>query len=127
MKRHRACPRVVRLSRLALALLVGISTGCSLSSKSASAPPPVPLSSPQHSVSLSWNASTSLNVVAYNIYRATVSGGSYGLQNSMNASTTYTDKTVQSGQTYYYVVTAVDSAGAESGYSNQVQAIIPTP
>jgi fibronectin type 3 domain-containing protein len=34
---------------------------------------------------------------------------------------------VQSGQTYYYVVTAVDTSGAESVYSNQVQAIVPSP
>lgn len=106
-------------------LIMGISTSCSLSSKSARSP--VPPSSVQHSVSLSWNASTSSNVVGYNIYRGTVSGANYGLQNSMIASTSYMDSTVQSGQTYYYVVTAVDSTGKESPYSNQVQAVIPTP
>ena len=61
----------------------------------------------QHNVSLSWNASTSSNVVGYNIYRGTVQGGNYGLQNSMIASTSYTDTMVQNGQTYYYAVTAV--------------------
>jgi len=45
----------------------------------------------------------------------------------MDASTTYSDASVQAGQTYYYVVTAVDGTGAESPYSNQVQAVIPTP
>ena len=39
----------------------------------------------------------------------------------------YDDSTVQSGQAYYYVTTAVDSAGVESGYSSQVQAVIPFP
>ena len=34
---------------------------------------------------------------------------------------------VQSGQTYYYVVTAVDSSNVESTYSNQASATIPTP
>jgi fibronectin type 3 domain-containing protein len=43
----------------------------------------------------------------------------------MNATTSYTDSAVQNGQTYYYVVTAVDSAGVESAYSNQTQASIP--
>jgi len=39
----------------------------------------------------------------------------------------YSDSTVQSGQTYYYATTAVDSSGAESGYSNKVQVSVPTP
>jgi len=39
----------------------------------------------------------------------------------------YSDNTVQSGQTYYYATTTVDSSGVESGYSNRVQATIPFP
>jgi fibronectin type 3 domain-containing protein len=39
--------------------------------------------------------------------------------------TAYTDTTVQAGQTYYYVTTAVDSSGNESTYSNEVQAVVP--
>lgn len=79
---------------------------------------------PTHSVSLNWNASTTSNVVGYNVYRGTTSG-SYSLLNSMNSSTSYTDTAVQNGQTYYYVVTAVDSVGAESSYSNPSPAVIP--
>ena len=45
----------------------------------------------------------------------------------MNADTTFTDTTVQSGQTYFYVTTAVDGTGKESTFSNQTQAAIPTP
>lgn len=79
----------------------------------------------QHSVSLSWNPSTS-SVVGYNIYRGGTSGGPYSqLNSSLNATANYTDSSVQSGKTYYYVTTAVDGSGAESGYSNQAQAIIP--
>ena len=82
---------------------------------------------PQHTVSLSWAASTS-TVVGYNVYRGTQSGGPYAVLNSAaDASTTYTDSTVQAGQTYYYVVTAVDSSGNESVNSNQAQAVVPTP
>ena len=80
----------------------------------------------QHSVALSWNASTSSNVVGYNIYRGSISGGPYSKMNSaVIPSTNDTDTTVLSGQTYYYVVTAVDSAANESSYSNEVQAVIP--
>ena len=81
----------------------------------------------QHSVDLSWGASSSSNVQGYNVYRAGVSGGPYAAVVSANAGTTFVDGSVQSGQTYFYVVTAVDSSGTESAYSNQVQAVIPSP
>lgn len=78
-----------------------------------------------HTVALSWNPSTS-QVVGYNVYRGGVSGGPYSKINpSVDGNTTYTDSAVQSGQTYYYVTTAVDSVGVESSYSNQAQAVIP--
>ncbi len=83
--------------------------------------------SPSHSVDLSWSPSTSA-VVGYNIYRSSTSGGSYAKINSaLNATTSYTDNTVQAGLTYYYVTTAVDGAGIESAYSNQAQAVVPNP
>jgi hypothetical protein len=81
-----------------------------------------------HSSTLNWVASTSSNVTGYNIYRGTASGGPYTRVNStLVAAVTYTDGTVQAGQTYFYVVTAVDSNSNESAYSNQAQATIPTP
>lgn len=83
---------------------------------------------PQHSVALLWNPSTSSNVVGYNIYRGTASGGPYTqIDSGLDTSTSDTDSTVQGGQTYYYVVTAVNSTGAESGYSSQTTAVIPYP
>jgi hypothetical protein len=79
----------------------------------------------QHSVALTWNASTS-TVSGYNVYRGTVSGGPYTKINpSLVAVLNYTDSTVQSGTTYFYVTTAVDSSGNESAYSNEVSATIP--
>jgi fibronectin type 3 domain-containing protein len=80
----------------------------------------------QHSVALTWNPSTSTNVVGYNVYRGTTSGGPYAKLNSApDTGTSDTDTTVQSGQTYYYVVSAIDSNANESLFSNQVQAVIP--
>ena len=80
-----------------------------------------------HSVTLSWDASTSSTVVGYNVYRSTVSGGPYTLLTSSPiAATTYTDMTVQAGVTYYYVVTAVDASGNESAYSNEASVTVPT-
>ena len=74
---------------------------------------------------LSWNAdSGSLN--GYNTYRSTVSGGPYTkLTSSPQAPSSYTDLAVQSGNTYYYVVTAVSTSNVESGYSNQAAATVP--
>jgi hypothetical protein len=78
-----------------------------------------------HSVALSWDPSTS-TVIGYNIYRGTQSGGPYSKLNSTVLSeTTYTDANVQSGTTYYYVSTAVNSSNVESAYSNQATAPIP--
>src|SRR5437660_897512 len=77
----------------------------------------------QHSVSLSWNASTS-QVLGYNVYRGGQSGGPYTKINSaLDAIAIYLDSSVQGGQTYYYVTTAVNGSGVESGYSNRVQAV----
>jgi hypothetical protein len=78
-----------------------------------------------HSVTLNWTASTS-TVSDYNVYRSTVSGGPYTKLNStLIAATTYLDTTVQSGQTYFYVATAVDSSGVESADSSEVSATVP--
>jgi fibronectin type 3 domain-containing protein len=79
-----------------------------------------------HTVTLSWTASTSTNVVGYYVYRGTVAGGPFTkVTSSPVPGTSYTDNAVQSGLTYFYVATAVDSGGNESGNSNQAQAVIP--
>ena len=76
-------------------------------------------------VGLAWTASTS-TVIGYNVYRGTVTGGPYTskLTSSPVASTQFTDTGVQSGQTYYYVVTSVDSSNVESVYSGQASAMV---
>jgi hypothetical protein len=78
-----------------------------------------------HSVSLRWNASDSPNLSYYNLYRGTISGGPYPVVTAVGLMTTFTDSNVQAGQTYYYVVTAVDATGAESAYSNEASAGLP--
>jgi hypothetical protein len=80
----------------------------------------------QHTADLTWNASA--DAVSYNIYRSTVSGGPYTMINtSPDSTTSYTDSTVVSGDTYYYVATAVNASSEESGYSNQATAAVPSP
>ena len=81
----------------------------------------------QHSVVLSWSPSTSA-VIGYNIYRGSASGGPYTkINSSLDATASYTDRIVQSGQNYCYVTTAVDLGGVESGLSNEVAVAVPTP
>jgi len=80
-----------------------------------------------HMVGLAWTDSSS-GVSGYNIYRSSTSGGPFTRLNStLLASTSFTDNSVQAGLTYFYVTTAVDSSNKESGYSNQAQAIVPSP
>jgi hypothetical protein len=81
-----------------------------------------------HIASLTWTASVSPDVTGYNIHRGTTVGGPYTKANSaLIVGTNYTDTTVQTGQTYCYVATAVDSTGNESAYSNEARAVIPSP
>jgi fibronectin type 3 domain-containing protein len=62
------------------------------------------------------------------VYRASQAGGPYSKINLvLDANTTFVDSSVQGGQNYYYVTTSVDSTGAQSSYSNEVQAAIPSP
>lgn len=81
-----------------------------------------------HVVTLSWTASTSV-VTSYNIYSSATSGGPYQKIGSINATSccAYVDLATIAGNTYYFVATAVDSAGNESAYSNETSAVIPTP
>lgn len=77
-------------------------------------------------VSLSWVASTSPEVMGYNIYRKASAASSYTRINSLlDPETNYTDATVTHGTTYYYATTAVNSKGKESDYSNRVEVVVP--
>ncbi len=73
------------------------------------------------SATLTWNANTESDLAGYKVYRATASGA-YGapiatLQGNV---TSYVATGLQSGTTYYFVVTAYDLAGNESARSNEV-------
>jgi len=73
------------------------------------------------SVQLQWDASPDADVVGYNLYRSSRSGSGYVRLNSTRIrGLTYTDQTVPTDHPSYYVCTAVNAAGLESGYSNQV-------
>jgi hypothetical protein len=86
------------------------------------------VAAPVHTVNLSWTASTSPNIIGYNIYRRTGTAGSYAQINIvLNANTDYIDTDVVDGQTYFYETTAVNSSNEESARSTAVQVVIPAP
>ena len=77
-----------------------------------------------HTVALTWDPSTSI-VVGYYVYRALPNGAFAKINPAPAVPTAYTDVNIQSGQTYTYVVTAVDANNVESDYSDPVLATIP--
>ena len=85
-------------------------------------PPPVP-----YAVEVNWGPSPS-TVVGYNVYRGSLSGGPYVRINSaVQPGTSYIDSAIQAGQTYFYVVKAIDADFVESDPTDEAVAIIPTP
>lgn len=100
----------------------------SVASTASNSPLSIPLSGAgvaAHKATLNWTPSTSA-VSGYNVYRGTQTGGPYTKEtSSLVPGATYTDLTVQSGLTYYYVLTSVQSNGVESAYSSEVSATIP--
>lgn len=83
-----------------------------------SAPTGLAAAAGNQQVSLTWNASS--GATTYNVKRATTSGGPY-TQVANGIATNDTDASLTNGTTYYYVVSAVNSAG-ESANSSQVSA-----
>jgi thermitase len=75
-------------------------------------------------VSLSWTASS--GATSYNVLRSTTNGGGYAAVATGVTTTGYTNTGLTNGTTYYYVVTATNSAGT-SGYSNQASATPAAP
>ena len=75
-------------------------------------------------VSLLWDANDESDLHKYNIYRDTSSPASTLVDSVVGAppDTSCTDTGLSNSTTYYYRITAVDTAGNESGYSNEVSA-----
>jgi hypothetical protein len=92
-------------------------------------PTPTPTPAPGvHTVSISWNASTTSGLAGYNVYRGTTSGGPYSrITATPTTALQFTDSAVTAGQTYFYVVTALGGNGVESVTSNEMKVTIPTP
>jgi hypothetical protein len=78
-----------------------------------------------HTVNLAWSDFSSATA-GFNVYRGITTGGPYvKVNSSLVPISSYLDPSVQSGNSYYYVTTAVDSAGSETAYSNEAVATVP--
>jgi cellulose 1,4-beta-cellobiosidase len=95
-------------------------------------PPPPPPPSPtgltatagNALVSLVWTASA--GATSYGVSRGTASGGPYSAIATGLTATSYADRAVANGTTYYYVLTAANANGS-SPYSNQASATPASP
>lgn len=70
------------------------------------------------SVSLTWDAPGNANIVGYKIYYGTASH-TYDHVLGVGNTTTTTISGLAEGVMYYFVATAIDSAGNESDFSNE--------
>jgi hypothetical protein len=81
-----------------------------------------------YAVELTWDAPSSSGdpIAGYNVYRAPIGSSTYQLLNSsVDAQTTYTDSSVQSGQNYDYIIESVDDSGVLSTPSSPVLVSVP--
>ncbi len=75
-------------------------------------------------VKASWNANTEPDLAGYKIYYG-LSSGNYTISINVGNVTQYTVNQLTEGLIYYFVVTAYDTAGNESAYSQEVSAELP--
>ncbi len=79
----------------------------------------------KYSIGVRWESTGGTDFVGVNVYRSTRKGRDYTMIGS-SSSDTYEDNDVKAGDTYYYVVTAVDSQFKETKNSNEVSVNIPS-
>jgi fibronectin type 3 domain-containing protein len=79
-------------------------------------------------VQLSWDPNTEADLAGYKVYQSTTSGGyvkGSPIAAVASPTVTYTVASIVDG-TYYYVLTAFDTSGNESDFSNEVSIKIDT-
>lgn len=83
-----------------------------------------------YQVTFEWNANTETDLTGYRLYMSPTSGQyTYGQANALasvgNVTTTQVSITLDEGAKRYFVLTAFDNAGNESGPSNEVSWTAP--
>jgi len=77
-------------------------------------------------ISLDWADSPEPDIASYTIKRSATSGGPYTVIAESVATSAYTDTRATGGITYYYVVTATDTAANESANSAEASVVSNT-
>jgi len=115
-------PRVVHL--LLLLATVALIASCGKSAVTSSAPSAVPTNG---GVRLQWNPVPEQNVTGYRVYYGTASRTYLQLygQGLASTATTFTVTDLAGTRRYFFAVTATNSLGKESGYSDE--AIVDVP
>lgn len=78
-----------------------------------------------HTVHIDWQPSASKDVAGYNVYRQSGNGPLVKINPGLVTGTSFVDSSVESGQTYAYQVSAVNSQGMESAPSAKWLAAVP--
>lgn len=73
-------------------------------------------------VILDWNDNSETDLLCYSVKRGTAAGGPYEVIDSSVFASEFADTDVLNGTTYYYVISATDGAGNESGDSAEATA-----
>jgi len=73
-------------------------------------------------VVLQWDPNSESDLAGYKVYYGTASG-TYGTPITIGTQVSYTFTQLAPG-TYYFAVTAYNTAGLESGFSNEVSAVV---
>lgn len=74
---------------------------------------------PTNSIKLEWDPNTETNLAGYLVYYGTASGG-YSASNRLGVVTNTTVAGLAGDRTYYFALTAYDTKGLESDFSNEV-------
>jgi hypothetical protein len=116
------------LSALLLCAMVCLLVACGSGGGGESADSAGPNTAGPNAAVLTWDAVSVPNVGGYRVYYGTAPGTysqSFGHGLNTGNVTTYEVTGLSSGTRYYFVLTAFDTTGHESGFSNEVFKDIP--
>lgn len=77
-------------------------------------------------VKLAWDANTEPDITGYRVHQGSSSRNYTRVIEATGLSTTRTVSGLTAGATYFFAVTAINSSGLESDYSNEVRYTVPT-
>ncbi|MDH3973937.1 MAG: RHS domain-containing protein [Deltaproteobacteria bacterium] len=98
-------------------------TGMVALSSTLQAPTGLTASSAESVITLNWTPNTECDVQGYKVFRSTASGSGYQNIAYVTSGTSYEDKNLAHGASYYYTIKAANWNGLESSYSSEASAV----